>query len=46
MNSNSIIEREKSYIEEICNFHNYDSNLRHLLYIIITAFIIKYGIAK
>ncbi|MBQ6497961.1 MAG: hypothetical protein IJI58_04535 [Bacilli bacterium] len=46
MNSNSIIEREKSYIEEICNFHNYDSNLRHLLYIIIPAFIIKYGIAK
>ena len=46
MDSNSIIEREKAYIDEISNKYDYDSNIRHLLYIIIPAFIIKYGIDK
>ena len=46
MNSKDLIEREKSYIEEICNKYNYDSNITHLLYIIIPAFIIKYGVQK
>ena len=46
MNSNSIIEREKNYIDKICDSYNYDSNIRHLLYIIIPAFIIKYGVSK
>ena len=46
MDSNLVIEREKHYIDEICDKYNYDSNIRHLLYIIIPAFIIKYGINK
>lgn len=46
MNSNSVIEREKEYIDEISNRYDYDSNIRHLLYIIIPAFIIKYGLDK
>ena len=46
MNSKELIVREKPYIDEICNLYNYDSNITHLLYIIIPAFIIKYGIQK
>ena len=46
MDSNKIIEREKDFIERISNKYNYDSNIRHLLYLIIPAFIIKYGIDK
>ena len=46
MNSKDLIEREKDYIEEICKLYNYDSNITHLLHIIIPAFIIKYGLQK
>ena len=46
MDSNLIIEKEKEYIDEICDKYNYDNNIRHLLYIIIPAFIIKYGFNK
>ena len=46
MNSKDIIERERPYIEEIANKYNYDSNITHLLYLMIPAFIIKYGVAK
>ncbi len=46
MDNNSIIEREKHFIDEISDKYNYDSNIRHLLYIMIPAFIIKYGISK
>lgn len=46
MNSNSVIEREKKEIDKICDLYNYDGNIRHLLYIIIPAFIIKYGLDK
>ena len=46
MNSNLVIEKEKTYIDKICDDYNYDSNIRHLLYIIIPAFIIKYGFSK
>ena len=43
MDSNLIIEKERVYIDQISDKYNYDDNLRHLLYIIIPAFIIKYG---
>jgi len=46
MDSKLIIEREKDYIDEICRLYNYDSNITHLLYLIIPAFIIKYGTSK
>lgn len=46
MNSNLVIAREKQFIDDICNKYNYDSNIRHMLYVIIPAFIIKYGVAK
>ncbi len=43
MDIDLIIEREKSLIDSISDSYHYDSNIRHLLYIIIPAFIIKYG---
>ncbi|MBR4693294.1 MAG: hypothetical protein IKQ06_04895 [Bacilli bacterium] len=46
MNSNVVIEREKDFIDRISNEYNYDNNIRHLLYVIIPAFVIKYGINK
>ena len=46
MESNLVIEREIPLIDEICDNYNYDSNIRHLLYIIIPAFIIKYGVNR
>lgn len=46
MDSNLVIEREKEFIDKISDEYGYDSNIRHLLYIIIPAFIIKYGISK
>ena len=46
MNNNIIIEKEKEFIDKISDEYNYDSNIRHLLYLIIPAFIIKYGINK
>lgn len=44
MNSNLVIERERKVIDDISNLYGYDNNIRHLLYVIIPAFIIKYGV--
>jgi hypothetical protein len=46
MDANLLIKKEKSYIDTISDKYNYDNNIRHLLYIIIPAFIIKYGINR
>ena len=46
MDSETIIEREKEFINNISDKYNYDDNIKHLLLIIIPAFIIKYGIDK
>lgn len=46
MDSNIIIEKEKQIIDDISDKYDYDSNIRHLLYVIIPAFIIKYGIQR
>ena len=43
MDNKKVIERVKGQIDKISDDYNYDSNIRHLLYIIIPAFIIKYG---
>lgn len=46
MDSNTLIEKEKNFIDSISDMYGYDSNIRHLLYLIIPAFIIKYGLQK
>ena len=44
MDSKLVIEKEKPFIDQISDKYDYDDNIKHLLYIIIPAFIIKYGI--
>ena len=39
MDNNILIEREKKWIDDICNKYNYDSNIHHILWILIPAFI-------
>ncbi|MBQ6323714.1 MAG: hypothetical protein IJI22_02660 [Bacilli bacterium] len=46
MDNNLIIKKEKAFIDDISNIYNYDSNIRHLLYLIIPAFVVKYGLSK
>lgn len=46
MNPSLVIQREKVFIDKICDENQYDNNIRHLLYVIIPAFIIKYGVNK
>ena len=46
MNPSIVIQKEKPFIDKICDAYGYDNNIRHLLYVIIPAFIIKYGIGK
>ena len=46
MDNSLIIKKEKEFIDQISDNYNYDSNIRHLLYLIIPAFIIKYGLSK
>ncbi len=46
MDQNAIIEREKKYVDEISSLYQYDENIKHLLYIIIPAFVIKYGVSR
>lgn len=46
MDANLIIQKEKPVIDDICQKYGYDVNIQHLLYVIIPAFIIKYGLNK
>ena len=46
MDPNLVIQKEKEVIDQICTSYHYDNNIRHMLYVIIPAFIIKYGINK
>ncbi len=46
MDSNKLIELEKQFVDNLCDDYKYDSNIRHLLYLIVPAFIIKYGMNR
>lgn len=46
MNDQEIFMREKDFIDKICDQYQYDRNIRHLLYLIIPAFIMKYGMSR
>ena len=41
---NKFIDKYVSFVDMVSSKHNYDSNLKHLLYIIVPAFIIKYDL--
>lgn len=38
------INKYKNFVDDLAIKYNYDLNLKHLLYVIVTAFIFKYGI--
>ena len=44
MNINSLIDRYVSFVDKISNKYHYESNIKHLLYLIVPAFVIKYDI--
>ena len=46
MNNELLIEREKTFVDNISDLYQYDDDIKHLLYLLIPAFIIKYGINK
>ncbi len=48
MNSgiNLSFEKYKSEVDKIAQQYDYDSNIKHLLWIIITAFVVKYGMKR
>ena len=41
-----LIEKYYSFVNELANIYHYDSNITHLLYLIIPAFITKYSSSK
>ncbi len=41
---NSLIDESKNYVDKDLSKYGYSSDIKHLLYIIIPAFIIKYGL--
>ena len=46
MDSNKLIEMEKQFVDTLCDDYKYDSNIRHILYLVVPAFILKYGMNK
>ena len=43
---NKLIDRYIVFVNSISEAFNYDSNIKHLLYLIVPAFVLKYGIDK
>ena len=41
---NSLIDRYTEYVDKLSGKYSYESNIKHLLYLIVPAFVIKYGI--
>ena len=41
---NTIVERYVQFVDEISNKNRYENNIRHLLYLIVPAFVLKYGV--
>lgn len=46
MDNNKLVERYITFVDEVSNQFGYDSNIRHLLYLIIPGFVKKYGIHR
>jgi len=45
-NINSFLNKYISFVDKVSFKYNYPSNIKHLLYLIVPAFIIKYGISN
>lgn len=46
MNNELLIDREKTFVDNLSSLYEYDEDIKHLLYLLIPAFIIKYGLDK
>ncbi len=44
-NINIFLNKYISFVNNICDKYKYDSNIRHLLYLIVPVFVYKYGIS-
>ncbi len=42
--STYLIDKCRNIVDSICNYAGYNSNIRHLLYVIVPAFVEKYGL--
>jgi len=45
-NINSFIDKYTSFVDELSEYLNYSNNIRHLLYVIVPAFVYKYGVGN
>ena len=45
-NINKFLEKYISFVDRISNKYNYQDNIRHLLYLIVPGFVIKYGVSN
>lgn len=45
-NINQFLEKYITFVDRISNKYNYQDNIRHLLYLIVPGFVIKYGISN
>ena len=45
-NINEFLNRYIDFVDNLSNKYNYSSNIKHVLYLIIPAFVIKYGIKE
>lgn len=45
-NINAFINRYVTFVNNLCKKNNYPINIKHVLYLIIPAFVIKYGIKE
>jgi len=45
-NINNFLDRYVNFVNNLCGKNNYPINIKHVLYLIIPAFIIKYGIKE
>lgn len=45
-NINVFLDKYVNFINEFCNRKNYPDNIRHVFYLVIPAFVIKYGLKE
>lgn len=45
-NINTFLDKYITFVNDLCGKKNYPENIRHILYLIIPAFVIKYGIRE
>ena len=43
---NKLLNRYVDFVDEISSNNHYENNIRHLLYLVVPAFVFKYGVDK